>query len=85
MSFDKVKVVPLKNELPYEVVDSPRERPRHEQDGVCLQIFLSFPDPNVHRDCLVEVAAADLHVAARICGSYCKLVHLARTTPSHPR
>ena len=34
---------------------------------------------------LVEVAAADLHVAAsllRICGSYCKLVHLARTT--HP-
>eukprot|EP00731_Ephydatia_muelleri_P022992 Em0015g575a len=34
---------------------------------------------------LVEVAAADLHVAASllcICGSYCKLVHLARTT--HP-
>ena len=33
---------------------------------------------------LVEVAAADLHVATsllRICGSYCKLVHLARTTP----
>ena len=33
---------------------------------------------------LVEVADADLHVAAsllRICGSYCKLVHLARTTP----
>ena len=33
---------------------------------------------------LVEVAEADLHVAVsplRICGSYCKLVHLARTTP----
>ena len=33
---------------------------------------------------LVEVADADLHVAASllcICGSYCKLVHLARTTP----
>ena len=33
---------------------------------------------------LVEVAEADLHVAVSllcICGSYCKLVHLARTTP----
>ena len=33
---------------------------------------------------LVEVAEADLHVAVsllRICSSYCKLVHLARTTP----
>ena len=33
---------------------------------------------------LVEVAETDLHVAVyllRICGSYCKLVHLARTTP----
>ena len=33
---------------------------------------------------LVEVAAADLHVATsllRISGSFCKLVHLARTTP----
>ncbi|KAL5505423.1 hypothetical protein EMCRGX_G006854 [Ephydatia muelleri] len=33
---------------------------------------------------LVEVAEADLHVAVsllRICGSYCKLVHFARTTP----
>ncbi|KAL5497035.1 hypothetical protein EMCRGX_G013429 [Ephydatia muelleri] len=33
---------------------------------------------------LVDVAAADLHVATsllRICGSFCKLVHLARTTP----
>ena len=33
---------------------------------------------------LVEVAAADLHMATsllRICGSFCKLVHLARTTP----
>ena len=33
---------------------------------------------------LVEVAEADLDVAVsllRICGSYCKLVHLARTTP----
>ena len=30
------------------------------------------------------MAAVDLHVAVslfRICGSYCKLVHLARTTP----
>ena len=30
------------------------------------------------------MAEADLHVAVsllRICGSYCKLVHLARTTP----
>ncbi|KAL5506297.1 hypothetical protein EMCRGX_G007911 [Ephydatia muelleri] len=34
---------------------------------------------------LVEVAEADLHVAVsllHICGSYSKLVHLARTTPS---
>ena len=33
---------------------------------------------------LVEVAEADLHVAVsllHICGSYCKLVRLARTTP----
>ena len=33
---------------------------------------------------LVEVVEADIHVAVsllRICGSYCKLVHLARTTP----
>eukprot|EP00731_Ephydatia_muelleri_P014362 Em0008g82a len=33
---------------------------------------------------LVEVAEADLHFAVSlllICGSYCKLVHLARTTP----
>ena len=33
---------------------------------------------------LVEVAEAGLYVAVsllRICGSYCKLVHLARTTP----
>ena len=33
---------------------------------------------------LVEVVAADLHVAIsllQICGSFCKLVHLARTTP----
>ena len=33
---------------------------------------------------LVEAAAADLHVAASllcICGSYCKLVHVDRTTP----
>ena len=33
---------------------------------------------------LVEVAEADLHVAVSllcICGNYCKLVHLARTTP----
>ena len=32
---------------------------------------------------LVEVTEADLHVAVpllRICGSYCKLVHIARTT-----
>ena len=34
---------------------------------------------------LVEVAEVDLHVAVsllHICGSYCKLVRLARTTPS---
>ena len=33
---------------------------------------------------LVEVAEAELHVAVsllHICGNYCKLVHLARTTP----
>ena len=33
---------------------------------------------------LVEVAAADLHVAVSLlclCGSYCKLAHIARTTP----
>ena len=33
---------------------------------------------------LVEVVAADLHVATSlvwICGSFCKLVHLARTAP----
>ena len=69
-SFMSFKVIPLKNEL--------QSRPPEYIK------FLSFPDPSVHRDCLVEVAA-DLHVAARICGSYCKLVDLARTTPSHPR
>ena len=30
---------------------------------------------------LVEVAAADLHVAMSLLRSFCKLVHLARTTP----
>ena len=33
---------------------------------------------------LVEVAEADINVAVSllcICGSFCKLVHLARTTP----
>ena len=73
MSCDKVKVDPLRNE------------PTIVKHVSSIYKFLSFPDPNVHHDCLVEVAAADLHVAARICCSYCKSVDLARTTPSHPR
>eukprot|EP00731_Ephydatia_muelleri_P016164 Em0009g588a len=40
--------------------------------------------PKTLRKALVDVSAVDLHVAfsiLRMCGSYCKLVHLARATP----
>ena len=36
---------------------------------------------------LVDASAVDLHVAfsiLRMCGSYCRLVHLARVTPPSP-
>ena len=56
--------------------------------GDCLHcshfIVEKCSEAKVLLSALVDVAAADLHVAAsllRICGSYCKLVHLARTTP----
>ena len=43
--------------------------------------------PKILLKALVDVSTVDLHVAfslLRMCGSYCKLVHLARaTTPSH--
>eukprot|EP00731_Ephydatia_muelleri_P022055 Em0014g646a len=68
-----------------------------DADGECLQLLLQawYLDDGVlaAENCskakvlftaLVEVTEADLHVAVsllRICGSYCKLAHLARTTP----
>ena len=40
--------------------------------------------PKILLKALVDVSTVDLHMAfslLRMCGSYCKLVHLARTTP----
>lgn len=49
-----------------------------------MSIIIIISQAKVLLSALVEVAAADLHVATslfRTCGSFCKLVHLARTTP----
>ena len=46
---------------------------------------MSIQVPHCQLRAISDVAAVDLHVAIsllRMCGGYCKLVHLARTTPT---